>query len=258
MTDQPHNILLLTAMVSEMLPILQALDLSSRDIDKTSQLNEHFQITPSVVGVGTKFASEHTKKLIEKHAPDLIVLLGISGSLDPHLKSGDLVIPDSFITDNKDPVVLPEAARNKRVIQNFQTIDALKEAISITASQLVTTPEYKLHLYEHKLAQIVDMESYPVARSAREYSIPAIVIRSISDTSDDHLLPEASNWVDQKTGNQKPIAAFFHLLTHPTVLPEMLYMKKTFEIATQSLAIAAKQLFSNLPIKEDDQTCDEE
>ncbi|QDU33807.1 5'-methylthioadenosine/S-adenosylhomocysteine nucleosidase [Poriferisphaera corsica] len=242
MTEQPQNILLLTAMQPEMLPILKALNLTTRCINQTTPLNNLIHLTPAVIGVGQTHAFSNTSKLIEQHAPDLVLLLGISGALDPELETGDLLIPDSFINDHNDPVILRPAIEHLHFFPNLLKLDAITETIEYTADTIISTPESKLHVYEHKLAHAANMESYAVAKAARATSTPFLILRAIADTADDHLLSESADWINSSTGKQKTIAAVTHLLFHPTHLPDLLYMQKTFNLATQTLASAIKHL----------------
>ena len=243
--QKKKKILLLTALKAELLPILKKLSLFTKSIGNLNSFQD-CQLIPSVIGVGPENARTQTARLIKKYTPDIIVLAGISGGLAPDLESGNIIIPKTLIKLGSHAITLQRHPAIQTFIQNQTENKINTDVITITTSDILANPERKLQVYEKHLAQAVDMESYDVVAVSNAKQVPIIVIRSISDTFEDHLLEDAFTWVNPSTGEQKAIRAVWHLLRNPSHLSDLLYMKKNFDIAISSLSNAVKNVLDNI------------
>jgi hypothetical protein len=81
-----------------------------------------------------------------------------------------------------------------------------RRGVGVTGLKLVAAKREKRELGELTTADVVDMESYWIARVANEHRVPIIIIRSVSDAMND-VLPELPSW--------QSIDTIPYFLTHP-------------------------------------------
>ncbi|MBT3360149.1 MAG: hypothetical protein HN403_11040 [Rhodospirillales bacterium] len=131
---------------------------------------------------------------------DGLVSFGLAGGLDPGLRCGDLVLPESVIySDTVWPV---DAEWRKRLLgQLSPKIRAVGGAIA-GSSALVTSPEEKAALRKDTGAMAVDMESHAIAGA----NLPFIAVRVIADPYD-KAVPDWGAGVIGTDGAVMPTAA---------------------------------------------------
>ena len=132
-----------------------------------------------VSGIGRKKAARATERLCTEFKPDHLVVLGVCGGVHPELNIGTLLVADrvhyqgesaSLGGQEMDAVrkCLADSSIDHRVggMQTFdRTVLSQKDVVGDVLG--------------------VDMEAYAIAKTAREYGTPLIIIKSVSD-----LVPE--------------------------------------------------------------------
>jgi adenosylhomocysteine nucleosidase len=115
-----------------------------------------------------------------------LVSFGLCGALDPALKVGDLLLGDAVA--DADDRYEADAAWTARIAA---LIPAAKVGRFARAEQPVGSVADKAVLRERTGAIAVDLESFPVAKLARWFGVPFVVIRAVSDAADRALPPAA-------------------------------------------------------------------
>ena len=115
-----------------------------------------------------------------------VVSFGLCGALDPGLKVGDLLLADA-VADADDSYEADAAwtARIAAVVPNA------KVGRFARAEQPVASVADKSALRERTGAIAVDLESFTVARLARWFGVPFVVVRAVSDAAS-RALPHAA------------------------------------------------------------------
>jgi adenosylhomocysteine nucleosidase len=128
--------------------------------------------------------------------PDAIAVIGLCGGLSPSLSEGSIVAyTDCISTEATQPRL--QCSRN---ITNAMTAAlrsskiACDQVVGITSPRVATTKEDRLNLAKSG-ANVVDMESYSIARVAAAAKIPFVVLRVVSD-SIDRKLPDLNRALD--------------------------------------------------------------
>lgn len=85
----------------------------------------------------------------------------------------------------------------------------------LTLSQTAGTPEFKKNLAIRYRAQAVEMESWGVARFCRDWGLPFLSVRAVSDSVDDALPRDVQKLVRQKTAASRAGAAIQLLFQRP-------------------------------------------
>lgn len=171
-----------------------------------------------VARVGKVAASSTTATLITQHAVDLVIFTGVAGAADESLGMGDCVIASGLIQHDMDssPIIpvytIPflriktlcpdkflqeKAFAAATLFVNQQLKDKLSSSIltelkvlhpkvvygCVASGDKFFADKQQLAALKQKLPEIscVEMEGAAVAQVCYEYSIPCVVIRTISD-----------------------------------------------------------------------------
>ena len=115
-----------------------------------------------------------------------VVSFGLCGALDPALKVGDLLLAGA-VADAHDSYEA-DAAWTARLAA---LVSGAKVGRFARAEHPVASVADKAALLERTGAIAVDLESFPVAKLARWFGVPFVVIRAVSDAAD-RSLPHAA------------------------------------------------------------------
>ena len=146
-------------------------------------------------GVGPEKATARIRKALDLIDPELMLIAGYAGALDPELKIGDLVAVTSsraFRLNRKHPDwnhVEADEPFCLMPIENQKTADLLIFNGSILSSRhILGNPEHKSLLFHRFQASVVDMETAFLVREASARKVPVSALRVVSDTAHDSFL----------------------------------------------------------------------
>lgn len=172
-----------------------------------------------VSGMGKVNAAVVTTLLIEHFQPKEILFSGIAGCLNPKLGLGDIVIATkttqhdllTLERDNVGPMEIFSPVDGKKNPEYFAADDTLVRTaqaaaaglktpdlqsarkdrsprivtgLVVTGDQFIGTDAKKKELQQRYHADAVEMEGAAVAQVCYQFSVPCLVIRSISDLAD--------------------------------------------------------------------------
>jgi hypothetical protein len=106
---------------------------------------------------------------------------------------------------------------------------------------LIPTAREKRALYEKSRCLMVDMESQCAAQIAAEASIPFGVLRVVCDNSDMDVPPLVMAAISED-GTINVGRALWHLLRHPTQVPDLFHVARGTGRALSILKTSAKKL----------------
>ena len=168
----------------------------------------------------------------------ILVSFGVAGGLDPSLKAGDIVCPNSVIGDDNVKYIV-DKLQHKTIVSHFsKNFKIAVEPLFSTQIIIANTAE-KQRLYQTYNAALVDMESLGVAKAAKERNCPFVVIRSIADTATQNL-PASSIDVINRNGNIQANRVVMKLIKNPKELPNLLKLASNSTKAFISLKHIAK------------------
>jgi len=149
-------------------------------------------------GVGPEKSTARIRKAFNWIAPDLMLITGYAGALDPDLKIGDLVAVDratAFSLNKNHPDWKHVEADMPFDLTHVDALMAVKTAgLSIFKGSILSSrhvlgnPEHKNLLFRRFQASVVDMETAFLVREAHARKIPVSALRVISDTARDSFL----------------------------------------------------------------------
>ncbi|HVX85036.1 MAG TPA: hypothetical protein VH253_09490 [Phycisphaerae bacterium] len=223
---QPPRVLILTALESETCALAAALHLHRHP--------EHPQLWKNdrIIALGIGLRAAHLQRafdLLSAHRPQVIVLAGLAGALDPTLKVGDVLIDSPL-----PPLNIPPGTRAGRIH---------------TASELLCTPEAKQQLFRSSACAAVDMEAAAVAPIATAAGIPFLHVRAISDAATDHVDADCLSLIDSD-GHPILRRVVRLLVRRPTVIAQLLRLRRDTSLALSRLSQTMRHLAASgwLPV----------
>jgi adenosylhomocysteine nucleosidase len=198
-------------------------------------------------GMGKERAESATNSVLEHYPVNAIVSLGVAGGLNPDLEIGDVVLCSTLYGENgsgqEDPRAEPCTSDSYLISLASQGLENIEVncriGTSVSVLELDSDLQRQQELAETFGADIVEMESYWIARIASDRGIPFIAIRSISDRGSDVqpfdqiLSPEGDLLWDE---------AIVSFSLHPNHLLKVLNLYLQVRVAHRSLTTCVLNL----------------
>lgn len=204
--------------------------------------HENSDILLVQTGIGKKRAEIATKFILERYPVTMLISLGFAGALTKELKVADVIIcstlhcADGFTgrRPKLGEAYSSDASLVSLVSQSLEgTGIRFGYGNSVTVAEAICTAEAKRTLGKAFCADIVDMESYWIARIAASRRIPFIAVRSISDILQDSLPPFDQMLTSNGKWQWKKMVPYF--LFHPQHLTELFTLYWNTRQARKSL-----------------------
>lgn len=195
-----------------------------------------------LTGDGARRASGGLHFLLGESPVSFLVGAGVAGALAPSLRAGDLVVARRVIDETgeapaPDPVLVAQAI----------SLGA-KPATAVTVTRPMTSSKEKTDLAARVCASdsalaVVDMESAAWARAATSRGVPYVILRAVSDTSEEDLPAFLSSCLGSD-GSIDRAAVARKLLFHPGALPGLLAMRRRVLQASEVLGLFLARFLS--------------
>lgn len=156
-------------------------------------------------GIGKVNASICTQVLVDFYAVDFIINVGVAGAINKELKIGDIVVATDVMHHDMDttffgdelgviPRIEESSFKSDEELFNLAISLSEKQLINntvysgriVSGDQFICEAEKKNKISSHFKAYCVDMESAAIGQTCYLNKIPFIVIRSVSDGSDEN------------------------------------------------------------------------
>lgn len=173
-------------------------------------LRTHPDIDVLISGANAARAAQLARSAAAKPGVALLVSWGISGGLDPKLRSGDLVVAEALAPHTGTTAVFG-------------------------SDRIVGHPAMKREIFERTGASAVDMESDGVSDAATSLAIPWVAIRAISDPAE-RLLPPALEDVVGDDGHPRLATILMRLARSPWIVRDLLAAKRDSDRALSTLS----------------------
>ena len=174
-----------------------------------------------VVCVGLRAAG--LEERLAAARPSLVISAGTCGALGPHLRRGDLVVPETVIgLDGSRAVTAPWPG-------------LVRQGRLLSVTGLVDTPAAKARLWMETGALAADMESGPIVAWARTRGVAAAVVRGVSDTAGQGVPRDLAGLVDPG-GRVRRAGAMRVALTRPRALADALVLGRGTAAALAAVA----------------------
>ena len=197
----------------------------------------------SVVAVGLRatLLSARLPALLEMLGRPLVVSAGVCGALDPKVKRGTVVLPETVIGAGGERYGVA-IAQHRRYVEALERRGVpFATGTLATAMSTVAFPDARAALREATGAVAVDMESSLILRAAAQADCPALVLRGVSDDVTESLPSELLGLVTPE-GRLQRGRAVATLIRHPAVLARALTLQRATHAALAAVAGALRSV----------------
>jgi nucleoside phosphorylase len=204
-----------------------------------------------LTGVGKENAWQAAELVLAKYPVSALISTGCGGALNEKTKVGDIVVC-SRLLNGEDPLL--ERDSEETLESNLQLLAASIKTLEdgrmgfitgtgVTVPFVSSTPENKLALGKKFGADIVEMESYWIAKLATEKKLPFIEVRSIFDSLKDDLSLLSEIMSKSKV---RKVTALTNCISHPKRIKIMSHLASNAKIAERNLAVFLSRLILSL------------
>lgn len=204
-------------------------------------------------GTGKESAEIAARFILERYPVTTLISLGFAGALTQELKVGDIIICSTLHCANG--LAQPDSNSGETYSSDVSLVSMLSQVMEGTGlrfscggSVTVTRPVFRLELRrtlgQAFRADIVDMESYWIARIAAERQVPFLAVRAISDIMQDSRLP--FDQILTLTGEWQWPRAIPYFILHPQHLTRLFALYRDAREARKNLTAVVNRLVVNL------------
>ena len=195
---------------------------------------ENRRVLVALIGMGTSRARVSADAIFTYFRPRALILAGYGGALVPQMKTGQVVVSKNY--NSKD------VGSFLRLLSDFDFADFC------TADEIVGNPEQRALLARSREAQVVEMETAPVAEAAHGRGVPFVAVRVISDEYE-QLLPVGAlaAGFDPALGRATPLRLAARLAMHPREVRPFMDFVGGLSLARRRLTAFLEQLNRELP-----------
>jgi len=173
-----------------------------------------------------------------------LMSFGLGGGLSPELTAGQVVVADRVILPDGDEIPTAKNWRERLLAVLPRNGGVMVGAVA-GSETIVANPQAKQEIYDATAAVAIDMESHRVAGIAARAGVPFLVIRAVSDASD-QTIPKTAIGAISENGTPLYGKVISRIIRQPGDLPKLMRLSKDSERALASLrrvALAAGPLF---------------
>jgi adenosylhomocysteine nucleosidase len=227
---EPAHLAFVCAMPMEVVPLVEKLGLTEREIDgvtvHTGSL-DGTEVVAVVTGMGTELARAGTERLLDAVPVHRVMVVGITGALENETPIGTLIWPELVVHSGTGSEHRPHHLGDMPAFGTMWTTDVL-----LTASDVLTD-------LRARGVVSLDMETAAIALACEERGIPWSVFRAISDRASDGSVNEEVFKMSNQDGSPNPeaIAAFFE--KYPEKAELLAEMGANATLAAETAADAA-------------------
>jgi adenosylhomocysteine nucleosidase len=166
-----------------------------------------------------------------------VISAGFAGGLNPHVARGSLIRPCRALRLGDQPVVLQQS-----------TADAAKSGHDIvTVDEVIHGVDAKHRLAKNTGADIVDMETWAVAREAGRAGLPCLGLRVVSDAAADSLPGEITRLAEARSPWHQIGLAIRTVGRRPSAIGDLWGLWERAVIDSRTLADALEHEVATLP-----------
>jgi adenosylhomocysteine nucleosidase len=195
-----------------------------------------------VSGDGAQAARAGAERLLSVLRVNQLLVIGVSGALSGSLEPGALLVAERVVQERAGSAAPDILQPSAALVERALSAAGARRAVVISSQQLADSAVEKRRLLAAcqcgDSAAAVDLESAAYARVAQAARVPWLILRAISDTSDE-ALPALLNRCRDAGGAVRRGRVLCGLLRDPRPLPRLLSLRQRVEACAPVLARAA-------------------
>ncbi|HZQ37378.1 MAG TPA: hypothetical protein VFD32_15715 [Dehalococcoidia bacterium] len=197
-------------------------------------------------------AGERVEALLVQHKPNVLIVAGVCGGLDPSLAPGSLVLGRKLVAPNRpertaDPAMLAGA---RRALHGGGVPYVLSTVLSV--SRPAGSRRQKTMLWNRYGAAGVDLETYAVAEAAESHGVPWLALRAVLDPATAGLPAAVRDWQGEE--DERRILRQLALRPHtwPAYARLALQLRSALAALRRGVPLLAGALSAAVPLAEPD------
>lgn len=196
-------------------------------------------------GAGRKNGASAARKICSAFQPDLVIIAGAAGALDPALELGAAILVEAVVRENDTEDIACSGEETSRALSVLHSAGMKADAgRCCQVSTFTHRAADKRRLYEKTGALVVDMESAAFSAEFLAAGVPFVNIRIVSDTArQDTADMETLVRLRYRRGN---VSAGLYLLRHPRDLMRALQFYRGMAFADKRIAEAVRALMASM------------
>lgn len=221
------NLVIIAPMNVELRPVAAALGLRRVETSGRSYRGTAgpFQVTALLGGVGPSVATSTTRRAIDEHHPDHVIIAGIAGGLDPTAAIGDLVVAAEAMLHGTDRVSTATPFGDVTPAGRIITTDAVLADTDL-ATQIASG------------CVAVDMETAAIGVCCDDAGVPWTAFRAISDRVGEGVVDASTLELLNADGTTNLGAVARRAIGNPAALRQLARMRRDGKAATAAVAVA--------------------
>ncbi|MFM8494537.1 MAG: nucleoside phosphorylase [Planctomycetia bacterium] len=184
-----------------------------------------------VGGVGVERAARACRLLVDGHRPRVVISAGFAGALAADLERGRVVAPQVVVRPGSRSIDLA----------TIESIAASRRHTILTVDRVVSTVADKQRLAAEEGADLVDMETWAVAREALDAGVPCQCLRVVSDAATDTLPPEIAHLTEATSPWRRLGAALRTVGSRPAAAADLWRLYERAVVDSRTLADALER-----------------
>jgi adenosylhomocysteine nucleosidase len=190
-----------------------------------------------LTGIGRQNAEKAVCDILAASSPELVLICGFAGGLNPDLKPGEVVFE---LIDRRDEFHEFQTEEKIRDSQSSPLREKLlaagaKPVRFFCANRIATTVAEKNKMRDETGADVVEMESEAIHAVCRERGIPCATVRVISDIAGEDL-PLDFNALSKPDKNLDYGRLFLAIAKSPRKIGALMQLQKRTQFAAERLA----------------------
>ncbi len=196
-------------------------------------------------GMGKQRAENATRFALERYPVTAIISLGFAGALNPEIEIGAVVVCSTLYGQpGSEQEELEPLAPDEHLFSLASQGPGGRLGSDVSVLQLNSSAQ-KMHVLRETFhADIVDMESYWIARIASARGIPFITVRSVSDNIQSSVQP--FDRILNTDGELLWKEAALCFLLHPWYLLNVFTLYRNTRLAKRNLAAFVSDLVTKI------------
>ncbi|WLR44022.1 5'-methylthioadenosine/S-adenosylhomocysteine nucleosidase [Bacillus carboniphilus] len=170
-------------------------------------------------GIGKVNAALSTTLLLDRYQPDYVINTGSAGGFHPNLNVGDVVISTEVRHHDVDvtafgydygqvPNLPPQFTANEKLVSMAELQAKKQEGIQVVKGLIVTGDSFmsdaeRVEFVRSKFDDLyaAEMEAAAIAQVCHQFSVPFVIIRSLSDIAGKESNVSFKQFIDQAALN---------------------------------------------------------
>ena len=142
------------------------------------------RLLPGLSIFPTGFGARRTKKALEtllsqRPFTRLLLFTGAAGALDPTVRMGEVICPESWRTADGARLQLSAHLLSELRLGGWEATGA-----ALTVSRPALRAATRRRIFQETGARICDMEAAEALRTAERHGVPALAVKVVTDTED--------------------------------------------------------------------------